>query len=180
MTTPNEPKDQAHTPGPKPASASRMSLAIITHPGQANFFGTLHGGVILRLVDECGAIVALRHSGGMRITTAAIDSMVFLNPVYPGERVEISAEVSFTGRSSVECRIEVHAEPLERAERRKVGEGYGVYVALDDHGRPSPVPPLPLLTLADRARHEAGQARQAQRLARRNEARGADLGKTSG
>jgi uncharacterized protein (TIGR00369 family) len=148
-----------------------MSLAIITDPGQANAFGTLHGGVILRLADECGAIVALRHSGGMRITTAAIDSMVFLSPVHPGERVEISAEVSYTGKSSVECRIEVHAEPLERAEKRKVGEGYGLYVALDEHGRPRQVPPLRVETIADRARQEAGHARQSQRLARRSEAR---------
>ena len=57
----------------KPASSSRMSLAIITDPGQANAFGTLHGGVLLRLADECGAIVALRHAGGGGITTAAID-----------------------------------------------------------------------------------------------------------
>src|SRR4029077_13600780 len=52
--------DHTRNLSPKPASASRMSLAVITHPGQANAFGTLHGGVILRLADECGAIVALR------------------------------------------------------------------------------------------------------------------------
>lgn len=96
----------------KPASASRMSLAIITHPGQANAFGTLHGGVILRLADECGAIVSLRHAGGGRITTAALDSMIFLGPVYPGERVELDAEVTFVGRSSIETRITAYAEPV--------------------------------------------------------------------
>ena len=156
---------------PKPASASRMSLAIITHPGQANAFGTLHGGVVLRLADECGAIVALRHAGGGRITTAAIDSLVFLGPVYPGERVEIDAEVSYVGRSSIETRIEVFAEPLARADRRKVGVGYGLFVALDDDGVPRAVPPLLSETEADRARDAAARARQAARLARRHEAR---------
>lgn len=165
------PTDSPPPPPAKSASDSRMSLAIITHPGQANTFGTLHGGVILRLADECGAIVALRHSGGGRITTAAIDSMVFLGPVYPGERVEITAEVTYTGRSSIETRIEVVAEPLDRAQRRKVGEGYGLFVALDESNRPRAVPPLLSETAADHARDAAARARQAARLARRDEAR---------
>src|SRR4051812_5918859 len=152
---------------PKPASASRMSLAMITNPGQANAFGTLHGGVILRMADECGAIVALRHAGGGRITTAAIDSMVFLGPVHPGERLEIDASVTYVGRSSIETRIEVYAEPLARAERRRVGGGYGLYVALDASGKPRPAPPLLSETPDDLARDQAAHARQAARLARR-------------
>jgi uncharacterized protein (TIGR00369 family) len=155
----------------KPSAASRLSLAIITEPGQANAFGTLHGGVLLRLADECGAIAALRHAGGGRITTAAIDSMTFLGPVHVGERVEICAEITHAGRTSLEARIEIFAEPLEKAERRKVAVGYGLYVALDASGKPRPVPPLPSETEADRRRDEAARARQAVRLARRSEAR---------
>jgi acyl-CoA hydrolase len=151
-----------------------MSLAIVTHPGQANPYGTLHGGVILRMADECGAVAALRHIGGGRITTAALDSMVFLHPVHPGERLEITAEVTYTGRSSIETLIEVHAESLDHFERRKVGMGYGLYVALDADGRPRAVPPLLLQTDADRARYEAARARQAARLARRREAQERD------
>ncbi len=153
------------------AAASRVSLSIITEPGQANPYGTLHGGVLLRLADECGAIAALRHVGHGQITTAAIDSMTFLGPVYVGERVELIAEVTYTGRSSIESLIEIFAEPLEKAERRKVGVGYGLYVALDDQGRqPHSVPPLLCETEADRKREEAARARQAVRLARRAEA----------
>lgn len=163
--------DPGRTLEPKAASESRMSLAVITHPGQANAFGTLHGGVILRLADECGAIVALRHAGGGRITTAAIDSLIFLGPVYPGERVEIDATVTYVGRSSIETHIEVFAEPLAKAERRKVGDGYGLYVGLDDSGRPRPVPPLLSETEADRARDASARARQAARLARREAAK---------
>ena len=156
----------------KPASASRMSLAIITQPGQANPYGTLHGGVLLRLADECGAIAALRHAGKGQITTAAIDSFTFLGPVYVGERVEIRAEVTYVGRTSIETRIEIFAEPFDRDERRKVAVGYGLYVALDETGRrPRPVPPLLIETEADRRRQEAARARQAVRLARRAEAR---------
>jgi uncharacterized protein (TIGR00369 family) len=156
----------------KPASASRMSLAIVTQPGQANPYGTLHGGVLLRLADECGAIAALRHAGKGQITTAAIDSFTFLGPVYVGERVEIQAEVTYVGRTSIETRIEIHAEPFDREERRKVAVGYGLYVSLDETGRrPRPVPPLLIETDADQHRQEAARAREAVRLARRADAR---------
>jgi uncharacterized protein (TIGR00369 family) len=157
---------------PKPASASRMSLAILIEPAQANAFGTLHGGVMLRLADECGAIAALRHAGKGQITTAAIDSMVFLGPVYVGERVEFSAEVSYVGKTSIETRIEIFAEPIEVSERRRVAVGYALYVALDDTGRrPRPVPPLLINTEHGRRAAEAAKARQAARLERRAEAR---------
>jgi uncharacterized protein (TIGR00369 family) len=160
----------------KPASASRVTLAIITEPWQANPNNTIHGGVILKLVDECGAIAALRHAGKGMITTAAIDSMTFLGPVYVGERVEILAEVTYVGRTSIETRIQVFAEPIEDAVRRKVGVGFGLYVALDSAGRqPQTVPPLLIETEADRAGQKAAQARQAARLARRGEAIGQEI-----
>jgi uncharacterized protein (TIGR00369 family) len=161
-------------PAPKPSSDSRVSLAIITEPGQANAFGTLHGGVILKLADECGAIAALRHAGKGQITTAAIDSMIFVGPVYVGERVEIWAEVTYVGTTSIETRLEIFAESIfDVSERRKVAVGYALYVALDETGRrPRPVPPLLIDTEAGRRAAEAAHARQKLRLARRAEARG--------
>jgi uncharacterized protein (TIGR00369 family) len=155
----------------KAASASRMSLAIITEPGHANPFGTIHGGILLKLADECGAISALRHAGKGEVATAAIDAMMFLGPVYVGERVEIVAEVTYVGRSSIETRIDLYAEPCDRHERRRVATGYALYVALDETlGRPQPVPPLLIETEEDRVRLEQARARQAARLARRAEA----------
>src|SRR5271155_2770644 len=152
----------------KPASASRMSLAIITQPGQANPYGTLHGGVMLKLADECGAIAALRHAGKGQITTAAIDSMIFLGPVYVGERVEISAEVTYVGRTSIETRIEIFAEPIEVSQRRRVAVGYALYVALDETGqRPRRVRPLFIDSEAARLAALAGEGRPKKRPARR-------------
>lgn len=157
---------------PRAAADSRVSLAILTVPGDANPFGTLHGGVMLRMADECGAVSALRHVGRGQVTTAAMDSMTFLCPVYVGERVEIVAEVTHAGRTSIETRIEIYAEALQHPGRRKVGSGYALYVALDDEGkRPHEVPPLLSVTEADRIRDEAAAERQAVRLARREEAR---------
>jgi uncharacterized protein (TIGR00369 family) len=161
------PSDPAPVAAPVP---TRVSLAILTDPGQANAFGFVHGGVVLRLADECGAAAALRYAGGGRVTTAALDAMTFLGPVHVGERVEVVAELTHVGRTSIEVRLDVTAEPMARADRRRVAVGYGLYVALDDAGRPRPVPPLPLETEADRLRAQAAQARQSIRLARRHEA----------
>lgn len=156
---------------PKPASASRMTLAIVTEPGHANPYGNVHGGVLLKLADEAGAISALRHAGRGEITTAAIDSLMFLGPVYVGERVEIVAEVTYVGRTSIETRIDLYAEPCDRHEPRRVAMGHALYVSLDEViGRPRVVPPLLIETEADRAGLEAARARQAARLARRAEA----------
>ncbi len=154
----------------KSPAESRLSLSFITEPCHANFVGTIHGGVLLKVADECGAIAALRHAGGGRVTTAAIDSFTFLQPVLVGERVEVLAEVSHVGRTSIESRVEIFAERLESGERRQVAIGYGLYVALDDAGRPCPVPPLRLETEEDYLRDTAARARQAVRLARRAEA----------
>jgi uncharacterized protein (TIGR00369 family) len=158
-------------PPARPASESRSSLAIWTDPKQANVFGSLHGGVILHLADECGALAVIRHVGGGKVATAAIDSLIFLAPVVIGERLELQAEVTWVGRTSAEARIEVFAEPLDRPERRKVAEGYGLYVSFDMQGTPQVVPRLLSETEADRRRDEAAEARQAIRLARRAQAR---------
>jgi uncharacterized protein (TIGR00369 family) len=163
------------SPEPRPPALSRTTLAVLTEPGHANAYGLVHGGVLLRLADECGAVAALRHAEGIQITTAAIDSMTFLGPVHVGERIEVTAEVTHVGRTSIEARIEVFAEPLNSLERRRVAVGYGLYVALDEAGEPRPVPPLPIETEADRRREEAAGARQAVRLARRHEAREGQL-----
>ena len=161
-----------HPAPPRRGSTSRSTLAIITDPGQANPFGSIHGGVILRLADECGALAAFRHSGGPIITTAAIDGFIFIGPVRVGERVELISEVTYVGRTSMEARIDVYAESMTRPDPRKVGSGYGVYVALDASGRPCPVPHLLSETDADHIRDNAARLRQAARLARREAERG--------
>jgi uncharacterized protein (TIGR00369 family) len=152
---------------PKPPSASRASLAIITDPSQANAFGIIHGGVILRLLDECGALAAFRHHGGASITTATIDGVTFLSPVRVGERVHLAAEITHVGCTSMEARIVVTAEPLAVAEPRKVAIGYGLYVALNVDGRPVPVAPL---LLNDEAATREAEERQRIRLAARSAA----------
>lgn len=166
-----EPKNEDPM-APRPASASRSSLSLIALPGQANPQGVLHGGVMLRLADECGGVAALRHVGRGLVLTAAIDSMVFLSPVQVGELIHAEAEVTHVGRTSIESRIEIFAESPVSLQKRKVAVAYALYVSLEKlGGKPRPVRPLLLETEADRRRDEAGAARQAIRLARRAEAR---------
>src|SRR5579875_465618 len=133
-----EPTHEPHRT-PRRGADSRSTLAILTEPAQANPFGSVHGGVILHLADECGALAAFRHSGGPVVTTAAIDGFTFLGPVRVGERVELVAEVTYAGRTSMEVRIDVYAESVTNPSPRKVGAGFGVYVALDASGHPKPV-----------------------------------------
>ena len=141
----------------------RATLAILADPARGNAHGTLHGGEILKLADECGGLAAIRHAGGAAVVTAAIDEFAFLGPVAIGERVECEAVVTHVGRTSIEVRLTVHAEPLNAAHRRKVAQGYAVYVAMDSDGTNRVAPAL------DHVDPDA-QARQAARLRRRGSA----------
>ena len=101
--------------------------------------------------------------------------MTFLGPVYVGKRVAFIAKITSVGRTSIETRIDVSAEPFDRAERRRVAMVYALYAALDESGRrPRPVPPLRIETDAQRRQLEAARARQEVRLARRAEAQAGD------
>ena len=121
----------------------RASLSLVTRAEHANAFGTVHGGVILRLADEAGALAALHHAIGKVITTAAVDSFAFLGPVQVAERLEAVGQLTYAGRTSLEVRVVVYSEPFATFERRKIGEGYLVYVVLDREGKPTPVDALP-------------------------------------
>ncbi|HET8911804.1 MAG TPA: acyl-CoA thioesterase [Ktedonobacteraceae bacterium] len=107
----------------------------------ANFLGNVHGGVIMRLVDESAAIVAMRHAH-RNVVTARVERFDFIAPAYLGNVVTIDCEMSFVGRTSMEVAVEVTAEDLITDEIRKVASSQVIYVALDEQGRPTPVPPL--------------------------------------
>ena len=154
------------------AAESRMILAILTNQTHANSYGVVHGGVMLHLADECGALAALKHVGGGKMVTAALDSMTFLGPVSIGERLELTAEVTYVGRTSIEARINVRAELKGASESRLVAVGYGLYVAIDENDQPRPVPGLLSESDADRSRDEAALHRQEIRVRRRDEVRG--------
>ena len=147
-------------------SASRTTLSQLMHPEHANLLGNVHGGWIMKLVDEAGALACMRHSQ-RKVVTVTIDSMDFRQPIRLGDLVILNAEVSYTGRTSMEAAVEVLAENPITGEQTHANTAYLVYVALDDSGRPTPVPPLQAETEEEKQRMEHAQERQQKRLQER-------------
>jgi uncharacterized protein (TIGR00369 family) len=148
---------------PKPISASRITLSQLMHPEHANLLGNVHGGWIMKLVDEAGALTCMRHAQ-RKVVTVTIDSMDFRQPIRIGDLVILKAEVSYTGRTSMEASVEVHAENPITGEQTHTNTAYLVYVALDDAGRPTPVPPLQAETDEERQKMAQAHVRQERRL----------------
>jgi len=151
-------------PPPKPVSASRISIAQLMQPEHANNLGNVHGGWIMKLVDEAGALACMRHAQ-RRVVTVAIDSMVFRQPIKIGDLVLLTAEVTSVGRTSMEVEVQVEAENPITGERIPTNNAYLVYVALDDAARPVQVPPLIAETEDEKRRQVEARRRQARRLA---------------
>ena len=152
-----------HSLASKPMSASRITLSQLMHPEHANLLGNVHGGWIMKLVDEAGALACMRHAQ-RKVVTVTIDSMDFRQPIRIGDVVILNAEVSYTGRTSMEATVEVHAENPITGEQTHTNTAYLVYVALDDSGRPTPVAQLQAETEDEKQKMEQARERQQRRL----------------
>lgn len=126
---------------PRRVEDSRVIMSQAMMPGDANPSGNVHGGVIMKLVDTAAGVSAIRHVR-RRVVTARIDSMSFLQPVYVGDLVTLRASVNDVGTTSLEVGVRVEAEDLVAGTIRHVSSAYLVFVALDEAGRPTSVPPL--------------------------------------
>ncbi|HEU4490706.1 MAG TPA: acyl-CoA thioesterase [Jiangellales bacterium] len=148
-------------------SAARTSLSRIMTTLDTNLLGTVHGGVVMKLVDDVAGAVAQRHSGGPAVT-ASMDEMAFLQPVRVGDLVHARAQVNWTGRTSMEVGVRVLAEPWnEVAPPVRVATAYLVFVAVDPDGSPRLVPPVLPETEEDERRFAEAEIRRSHRLARR-------------
>jgi acyl-CoA hydrolase len=134
--------------------------------GDANNAGNVHGGAIMRLCDEVAGIAAVRHSG-CRVVTAAMDRMTFLHPVYVGHLVTVKASVNAAWRSSMEVGVRVEAEDVRTGELTHTSTAYLTMVALDDEGRPTPVPGIVPETPDEHRRAREAQLRRDHRLEER-------------
>lgn len=146
---------------------SRFTLSALMGPPSANSHGNVHGGVIMKMVDEAGALVAMRHAEKL-VVTVAIDSMTFMEPIRIGHLVMCQAELTYVGRTSMEVRVEVIAENPLRSEAKTTNIGYVVYVAIDADGNPTEVPELDYETPEERQRAEQAKQRQAYRKQQRD------------
>lgn len=151
----------------KTVKDSRITLSQLMQPEHANMRGYVHGGWIMKLADEAGALAAMRHAQ-QRVVTVAIDQMMFHEPIRIGDLVTLEAEVTFAGRTSMESRVSVLAENPVTGERVHTNTAYLVYVALDDQGKPVQVPELIPETELERERANEARERQTYRLEIRN------------
>jgi uncharacterized protein (TIGR00369 family) len=133
------------------------------HPEHANLLGNVHGGWIMKLVDEAGALACMRHAQ-RKVVTVAIDSMTFREPIKIGDLVTLNAEVTYTGRTSMEAEVHVLAENPVTRERSHTNTAYLVYVALDDNGKPTEIPQLNAETEAEKHKLVQAKERQERRL----------------
>jgi uncharacterized protein (TIGR00369 family) len=154
----------------KTVSASRIKISQLMQPEHANNLGNVHGGVIMKLVDEAGALACMRHAQ-QRVVTVAVDQMTFRQPIRLGDLVTLTAEVSYVGRTSMEAEVHVEAENPITGERTFTNDAYLVYVALDQDGNPVPVPPLIPEMEDQRLRMQEGKARQEYRLSQSRKVR---------
>ena len=148
---------------PKPISASRVTLSQLMHPEHANLLGNVHGGWIMKLMDEAGALACMRHAQ-RKVVTVAIDSMTFRQPIRIGDLVVLNAEVTYTGRTSLEAEVQVVAENPITGEQVHTNTAYLVYVALDDQGLPTKVPPLRAESEEESRKLSLAKDRQERRL----------------
>jgi acyl-CoA hydrolase len=146
--------------------ASRVETAQIVLPGLTNTHGTIFGGMLMQWIDIAAGIASTRHSGGA-VVTASMDRLHFIHPVQLGEIVTVQAQVNFAGTTSMEVGVRVFAEDGVTLERRQTTRAYLTFVAVDEHGRPRPVPPLVLETAEERRRFKDAQRRRAVRLRER-------------
>jgi acyl-CoA hydrolase len=143
---------------------TRCVMTQIVMPMHTNgVAGVMFGGVMMQWIDVCAGVAAMRHAGGA-VLTASIDRLDFLSPVQVGEIVVLQAMVNYVARTSMEVGCRVETEHMQTRNRRYVTKAYLTFVAIDERGRPRPIPPLTLETDDDLRRHTAAQSRRHDRL----------------
>ena len=122
-----------------------LSMTVLMTPDMANFAGNVHGGTILKFLDQVAYACASRYAARY-VVTVSVDQVMFRQPIHVGELVTFLSSINHTGTSSMEVGIKVVAENIRSQETRHVNSCFFTMVAVDDHRNPTPVPPLQPLT----------------------------------
>ncbi|MFC4558156.1 acyl-CoA thioesterase [Virgibacillus kekensis] len=150
----------------KPCTTSLTVKTSHVLPPDTNTHGTLFGGKLMAHIDDVAAIAAVRHAR-KPVVTASTDSVDFLAPVREGDSVCVEAFVTWTHTTSMEVFVKAVTENLLTGERKVCTTAFLTFVAVDDDGRPTTVPPVYPVTDQEKKLHEAAPARAEQRKARR-------------
>ena len=139
--------------------AHQLAMTVLMTPDMANFTGNVHGGTVLKLLDQVAYACASRYAGRY-VVTLSVDQVMFRQPIHVGELVTFLACVNSTGTSSMEVGIKVVAENIRSQVVRHANSCFFTMVAVDDAGKPAPVPPLRPFTPDERRRHAAAEVRK--------------------
>lgn len=150
---------------------TRVVMSQLMHPEDANLAGNVHGGTIMKLIDNAAGVVAIRHCRSNSVT-ASVDRIDFHNPAYIGDLLVIKASMNLVGRSSMEIGARVEAERLISGERFHIASAYLTYVDLDAGFKPQAAPPLIPETADEKRRNREAQARRKTRLAEKQQEKG--------
>jgi acyl-CoA hydrolase len=140
----------------------QLTMTVLMTPDMVNFSGNVHGGHILKLLDQVAYACASRYAGSY-VVTLSVDRVMFRQPIYVGELVTFLASVNYTGRTSMEIGIKVIAENIRKDVVRHANSCFFTMVAVNEHGEPQPVTPLQPGNSEEVRRYEAGKERRAHR-----------------
>lgn len=142
---------------------AKLSMTVLMTPDQANFSGNVHGGTILKYLDQVAYACASRYAGSY-VVTLSVDQVTFRQPVHVGELVTFLASVNYTGRTSMEVGIKVITENIRKKLVRHTNSCFFTMVAVDDYGRPVEVPPLEPVSDIQKRRYQDAVERRKIRL----------------
>lgn len=126
----------------KTVSNSISSISNVMLPSQANPAGNVHGGEIMKLMDTAASVSAMRHCR-KNVVTVRVDELIFHEPIYVGNLVTVNSRLSFTGKTSMEIKVEVWVEDMKSKNSSRIAQtAYFTFVALDENHKPTEVPSL--------------------------------------
>ncbi len=143
--------------------STTLTMTVLMTPDMANFSGNVHGGALLKYLDEVAYACASRYAGTY-VVTLSVDQVMFLQPIHVGEVVTFLASVNFTGRTSMEIGIKVITEDIRKKLVRHTNSCFFTMVAVDDNGKAVQVPMLEPRTDDQIRRFANGQQRRAIRI----------------
>ena len=139
-----------------------LYMTVLMTPDMANFAGVVHGGALLKLLDQVAYSCAARYSKSY-VVTLFLDQVYFKEPIYVGELVTFQANVNYVGTKSMEVGVRVLAENLQTQESRHTNSCYFTMVAKDENGKTRTLPPLQVETEVEQKLFEAARMRKEMR-----------------
>ncbi len=147
----------------RPVSLSQVTMTEMVLPQHTNSFHNVFGGQVMAWIDICAAIAAQRHAR-QPCVTASVDALQFIAPVKRGWFINLNATVNYAGKTSMEIGVRVEAENPLTGERHHTASAYLTFVALDENGRPSQIPPALAESETEKRRYKNAEIRRKNRL----------------